>query len=162
MKNSVHTKSGNKNFMDHIDSFSIERGTMIELPKQQTRYVIVDEENGVFLGSYTMSDFQEQIEEEFLEEGEFIPERDLEKSFALFAKDNPFAVSRACSFETIEEAQRFILDSFGSTAKRLKLKTAPVVTQSLYPDVVDLIKSGLGHTTFDMLDGLEITSKYPN
>lgn len=159
MKNSVHSKSGNnKYFMDLIEFFSI-GDTMIELPKNQTRYVIVDEENGVFLGTYTMADFQEQIEEEFLSEGEYIPEHDLDRSFALFAKDNPFSIHRACSFETKEEARRFILDSFGPTAKRLRLKTAPVQCNSYYPDIVELIKSGLGDATFDMLDGLESPSK---
>lgn len=159
MKNSVHTKSGNtKYFMEHVDAFSI-GGSMIQLPKHQTRYVIVDDENGVFLGTYTMADFQEQIEQEFLQEGEYIPEGDLDRSFALFAKDNPFSIHRACSFETKEEAKRFIIDSFGPTAKRLRLKTEPVQCSSYYPDVVELIKSGLGHTTFDMLDGLESPSK---
>ena len=159
MKNSVHSKSiDNKYFAHLIEVFSI-GDTMIELPKTQTRYVIVDDENGVFLGTYTMADFQEQIEEEFLSDGEYIPEHDLDRSFALFAKDNPFSIHRACSFETKEEARRFILDSFGPTAKRLRLKTAPVQCSSYYPDIVELIKSGLGDATFDMLDGLESPSK---
>ncbi len=154
MKNLVTTKN--------IDDILLIGEHMIELPKRQTRYVIVDDENGIFLGTYTMADFKQKIEEEFLGEDEYIPPYDLDRSFALFAKDNPFSVPRACSFETREEARRFILDSFGPTAKKLRLKTAPVQTASLYPDVVDLIKSDLGHMTFDMLDGLDIPSKYPH
>ena len=152
MKNLVTTKN--------IDDILLIGEHMIQLPKRQTRYVIVDDENGIFLGTYTMADFKQKIEEEFLGEDEYIPPYDLDRSFALFAKDNPFSVPRACSFETREEARHFIKDQFGPTAKRLRLKTAPVETSSQYPDVVDLIKSNLGHMTFDMLDGLDITSKY--
>lgn len=127
---------------------------MIELPQQQTRYVIIDDDNGVFLGTYTMADFQ--VEEDFFEGHE---DANLDKSFALFAKDNPFSIHRACSFETAEEAKRFIKDSFGVKASELSLKTAPVKCSSYYPDVVDLVKSGYGDYTYDMLDGLESPSE---
>lgn len=154
MKNLVHTKTG-------VDPINI-GGNMIELPKTTTRYVIIDDKNGVFLGTYTMADFKSKIEEEFLEDHEYIEPTDLDKSFALFAKDNPFLVPRACSFETKEEAKQFISDSFGNTAGKLNLSLEPVSTGSHYPNVVELIKSNLGYTTFDMLDGLEIHGKYPH
>lgn len=132
---------------------------MIELPKIKTRYVIIDDSNGVFLGTYTMADFADEIEENFLGPGERIHHEDLDRSFALFAKDNPFSIHRACSFETSEEARRFIKDNFGVNAKKLNLGAFPVETSTFYPDVVDLIKSGYSQHTFDMLDGLESPSK---
>ena len=134
-------------------------GSMIELPKTRTRYIIIDDSNGVFLGTYTMADFEEEIESNFLQEGEYIAQEDLDRSFALFAKDNPFSIHRACSFASVEEAQRFIKDSFGKTAKNLKLDAFPVETTTYYPDIVDLIKSGYSQHTFDMLDGIESPSK---
>jgi len=154
MKNLVHTKTG-------VDPINI-GGNMFELPTLQTRYVIIDDNNGVFLGTYTMADFKSKIEEEYLEDHEYISGDDMDKSFALFAKDNPFAVPRACSFETKEEAKQFISDSFGNTAGKLNLSLAPVVTGSHFPNVIELIKSNLGSTTFDMLDGLEVSGKYPH
>jgi hypothetical protein len=150
----------NTNRMFPSTLIPINGGDMIDLPNKKTRYVIIDETNGVFLGTYTMLDFQEEIEEGFLSSNENMSTEDWNKSFALFAKDNPFEIYRACSFATIEEAKRFIKDAFGTAAKKLKLKTAPVTCSSYYPDVIDLIKSGHGVHTFDMMDGLESPSKH--
>jgi hypothetical protein len=141
-------------------SIPLNGGNMIDLPSKKTRYVIIDDEHGVFLGTYTMLDFQSEIEEGFLSANEEMSHEDWNKSFALFAKDNPFEIYRACSFSTSQEAKRFIKDAFGGAAKKLKLKTAPVECSSYYPDVIDLIKSGYGEHTYDMMDGLASPSKH--
>jgi hypothetical protein len=114
----------------------------------KTRYVIVDEENGVFLGTYSPS----QMKMLFTN----VPEEDVETTYALFAKDNPFSTYRACSFQSVTEAMWYIYENFGSA---LELDVKPVECSTPYPDVVELIKSGLGDKTFDMMDGMEPVSE---
>lgn len=123
----------------------------------KTRYVIVDKENGVFLGTYSLADVQGKIEELFLNVGERIADKDLDRSFALFAKDNPFGVPRACSFKTKVEAGMFIYENFKKGEFQFSIEGVKCVTP--YPDVVELIKSGLGDSTFDMMDCLETISE---
>lgn len=115
--------------------------------KNKTRYVIVDEENGVFLGTYSPARMKMLLN---------IEDDEVEQSYALFARDNPFTVARSCSFESVSEAQWFIYQNFGSN---LELTIEPVKCSSKYPDVVELIKSGLEHATFDMMDGLDYISE---
>ena len=94
------------------------------------RYIIIDQNRGVFLGTYTDEDVGKDSNTETTD-----------KRYALFASNNPFYITKACSFESENMAQSYI-------------KALPIESDEEYPDVVDIIKSGYGDHIYDMLDGL--------
>lgn len=104
---------------------------------KKTRYIILDEYMGVFLGTYDASD---------LGAGDG-------RVYACFAANNPFGLTNACSFRTEAAAKYFIRDTF-APHKRPDLKTVPIETDSEFPSVVDIIKSGYAESTYDMMDGM--------
>jgi hypothetical protein len=118
---------------------------------KKTRYILIDNKLGVFLGSYSMQDF---IEPKAILEGKVNMLKEDPRSYALFAKHNPFGVTDAESFESKEEAEQFIRDAFFDV-KDVGLSAQPVDTDLDDPDLIDIIKAGYGDHTFDMLEGLE-------
>ena len=104
---------------------------------KKTRYIIVDKDLGVFLGTYHGSDLG----------------ADDDRIYACFAANNPFGLVNACSFKTEAAAKYFINDTF-APQKRPGLKPAAVETDSEFPHVVEIIKSGYGDFTHDMSDML--------
>lgn len=105
---------------------------------KKIRYIISDENMGVFLGTYNGYDLGME------EDG---------RIYACFAANNPFGLTTACSFKTERAAFHYIQDMFPPNKQR-KLSTLEVETDSEFPTVVDMIKSGHGEKTFDMIDGL--------
>jgi hypothetical protein len=93
---------------------------------------------GVFLGTYNGYDLGME---------------DDGRVYACFAANNPFGLTTACSFKTERTAQNYITDLFPPKKQR-QLSTLTVETETEFPTVVDLIKSGHGDITFDMIDGL--------
>jgi hypothetical protein len=96
------------------------------------RYVILDRKEGVFLGTH--------VDESLDPEGVV---------FVLWSKDNVFSCHKAYSFENKSEATIFA----ETTLKRWPLaQVASVKTEDKYVDVIDLLKSGYGKYTHDMID----------
>jgi hypothetical protein len=118
---------------------------------KKTRYILIDNKLGVFLGSYSMQDF---VEPKAILEGKVNMLKEDPRSYALFAKHNPFGVTDAESFDSKEEAEQFIRDAFFDV-KGVGLSAQPVDTDLDDPDLIDIIKAGYGDHTFDMLEGLE-------
>ena len=113
----------------------------------KTKYVILDHDLGVFLGSYT-SDFFEDKEVIQSSDG------DIPKMYGLFASNNPFAITRAFAFNSVKEADKYI-GQFFPKETALHLHIVPVKTsQNEYVDLAELCKSGLAEYTYDMLDGM--------
>ena len=106
---------------------------------KKTRYIIVDKNKGVFLGTYTPADFGGDPEDK--------------QVYALFASNNHFRLTQACSFKTAISAETYIKDVFPKN-KGFNLKAFAVTTELEFPSVVDIIKSGYGAYTHDMVDGL--------
>lgn len=92
---------------------------------------------GVFLGTYTGEDLG----------------ADDGRIYACFAANNPFSLTTACSFRSENMANYFIRDTFAPHKQR-QLKVLPVETETEFPTVVDIIKSGYGDLTHDMIDGM--------
>ena len=94
---------------------------------------------GVFLGTY--NGYELGMEED-------------SRIYACFAANNPFGLTTACSFKTERAAYTYISDMFPPRKAR-NLSTFEVETDTEFPSVVDLIKSGFGtEHTFEMIDGL--------
>ena len=93
---------------------------------------------GVFIGTYKGCDLGME---------------DDGRVYATFAANNPFGVTNVCSFKTERAACNYIVDMF-PPRKQKQLSTLKVETETEFPTVVDLIKSGHGDHTFDMIDGL--------
>jgi hypothetical protein len=106
---------------------------------KKTRYIIVDKEKGVFLGTYTPSDFGGDPSDKNI--------------YALFASNNHLGLTQACSFKTAISAETYIKDVFPKN-QGFKLKAFAIQTEQEFPSVVDIIKSGYGDYTHDMMDGL--------
>ena len=102
---------------------------------KKTRYIIIDDSMGVFLGTYKGSEFGAH-------DG---------RVYVCFAANNPFGLTNAYSFKTENSAKYFINDTF-SQHKKKDLKTVPVETNSEFPTVIDIIKSGYVSSTHDMID----------
>ena len=110
---------------------------------KKTRYIIVDEELGVFLGTYNGEDLG----------------HDDNRIYACFAANNPFALTTACSFPTKNVANYFIRDTF-HPRRRPSLNVLSVECESEFPNVVEIIKSGYEEFTHDMTEILfETTSQ---
>lgn len=107
------------------------------MKKTQTRYIILDKDRGVFLGTYNGEDLG----------------ADDGRIYACFAADNPFGLTNSCSFRSYNIAEYFIRDTFSPQRKK-HLMVVPVETESEFPSVVDIIKSGYADYTFDMIDGM--------
>lgn len=109
---------------------------------KKPRYIIIDQNRGVFLGTYTDEDVGEDSNTETSD-----------KRYALFASNNPFYITKACSFKSENMAQAYIKDVF-APKRWEELEALPIESDEEYPDVVDIIKSGYGDHIYDMLDGL--------
>jgi len=105
---------------------------------KKIRYIISDDHMGVFLGTYNGYDLGME---------------DDSRIYACFAANNPFGLTTACSFKTERAAYHFIRDMF-PPKKHGMLKTFAVETESEFPTVVEMIKSGHADITFDMIDSL--------
>lgn len=119
----------------------------------RTKYIIIEGKMGVFLGTYALADLYDDDEIDITE----ISETEYNKSYAVFASDNPLGIPIAMSFENLNDAEEFIKDAFKGT-NNLKLMPVPIETKNHNPDVIDIIKSGYGEFTFDMMDGLPSAS----
>lgn len=99
------------------------------------RYIIIDSNMGVFLGTY---------------DGHQLGKDD-DRMYTCFAENNPFGLTTACSFKSHRAANHFIKDMFPHK-KHLELESLPVETQTEFPTVVEIIKAGYSEHCGDMLD----------
>ena len=91
---------------------------------------------GVFLGTY---------------DGRELGYDDDGRVFACFSRNNPFNLTTACSFRSKFAAETFAKDMFAPN-KAKKLSALEVETDSEFPSVVDIIKSGHNEAAGDMLE----------
>ena len=103
---------------------------------KKRRYILADKDMGVFLGTY---------------DGRELGYEDDGRVFACFASNNPFNLTTACSFKTQTAADSFAKDMF-APHKYKKLTALPVMTDSEFPSVVDIIKSGHYEESAEMLE----------
>lgn len=95
------------------------------------RYAIIEEDLGFFLGAF--------------------------QKFGVFAKTDLFGLHKAYSFKTEEEANKFIGEYLGKD--RGYWLVVSIDTDEKYIDVVDLLKSGYGKYTHNMVDSLPMTNQ---
>lgn len=106
--------------------------------KKKRRYIVFDDNMGVFLGTYNGYDLGME---------------DDGRVYACFAANNPFGLTNCSSFKSERAASHYINDMFPPRKQR-NLNIGEVETETEFPTVVDLIKSGYEDQTFDMIDGL--------
>lgn len=105
---------------------------------KKIRYIISDNNMGVFLGTYNGYDLGME---------------DDGRIYACFAANNPFGLTTCCSFKTERAANQYKSDMFPPRKMR-SLVIKEVECDTEFPTVVDLIKSGHGDDCYDMIDGL--------
>jgi len=112
----------------------------VQSPKgKNTRWIIVDPEEGIFLGTKS---------ENYDSKGSGI--------IALFSAENIFDITKAVSFESEKEAKNYMKHHI--TFMCPAAYTVPVKSNEEFVDVVDLIKSGYGTHALDMMDALPMKS----
>ncbi len=120
------------------------------------RWVIVEKDKGIFLGSYTPEDIGKSFSE--LADGYYNGSGEA-PARALFANDNIFGLDRCCSFASQAEAHFYLSHFFKGSSGRFKFKVIKIESEDAYPHVVDLIKAGLSEYTFEMTDLLFAEAK---
>ena len=113
------------------------------------KYVIIDPEEGVFLGTTGRNDIPPYVD---------IPQD--ARIVALFSGNNIFDLTKAVAFFHKEDAQSYLHqyiyrrcpDAFIASIKTEK-NTTP------YVDAIDILKSGYGQYIPDMLDALPMPSQ---
>ena len=101
------------------------------------RYVILDPEAGVFLGTHKTKMYGPA--------GATVP---------LWSATNFFQLTKAFSFDSKKDAMLYIRTFLSD---RPDIFVGEVNSKDKYVDLVDLLKSGYELFTFDMIDGLEIS-----
>lgn len=113
------------------------------------KYVIIDPEDGVFLGTTGRSELPSHLS---------VPED--ASIIALFSSNNIFDLTKAVAFFEKEDAQGY-LNTYISR-RYPSAFIAPVETyeeESNYVDVVDMVKSGYGEYLEDMIDAIPMPSQ---
>lgn len=95
------------------------------------RHLIIEKDLGVFLGYY--------------------------KGFFLFAKDSILPITKAPSYDTIEEAEYYISQYLPKKDKKYGVIT--VDSKDRYINVIELIKQGYSNYTHNMIDHLPMLSE---
>lgn len=113
----------------------------------KTKYIIIDEVRGVFLGSYSTSIFDNQPE---LDNDIYDVQGD-NKLYALFADHNPFEVSFAPTFHSQKAAQYYIREYMSNPAF-VNIKAFPIQAEDEYASLVEIIKAGYEEHTYEMLN----------
>lgn len=90
------------------------------------RYAIVEEDLGFFLGAF--------------------------QKYGVFAKTDVFGLHKAFSFDTEEKANEFINEYLGRDRGDWLVVT--IETNDKYIDIIDLLKSGYGKYTHQMIDAI--------
>jgi hypothetical protein len=95
------------------------------------RYVIVEKDLGVFLGAIDI--------------------------YAVFAKHNHLKLDKVVSFETEKDALYCVEQYLIKVGKDFQVES--VNTDKVYIPVEEIIKSGLGEYTHNMMDNIRMTSE---
>jgi predicted Co/Zn/Cd cation transporter (cation efflux family) len=95
-----------------------------------TRYLLINKEMGVFLGTYL--------------------------KYVLFAKSDAEEIVKAYSFSDEESAREFA--KIGTEMSQEDYFIAPIQANDKYVHVVDLIKAGYGDHVYNLMNNIEMVS----
>lgn len=105
------------------------------------RYMIADEDFGVFLGTHMSTPLAEEKS----------------KLYAIFARNEMFGIYKATSFDNEEDAKIYI-DEFLSKGFD-KLRILPIESKEKYICASKIIKAGYEKYTHDMMDNMPMLSE---
>jgi hypothetical protein len=95
------------------------------------KVIVISTEKGIFLGSIS--------------------------NYAIFSKTDPIGFPKAYGFESMEEAHNFIHTAFPKSANTMFY--VPILSDSDYVSVVDIIKQGYEKYTYNMMDYMPMPSE---
>lgn len=96
------------------------------------RYIIVDEEQGVFLGAH--------------------------QKYMIFAKNDIYGMTKAYSFDTLEEAQEYVAKILKLSKNKFNSKVIEIDVKARYVKIEDLIRRGYGKYTHNLMDNIPMLS----
>jgi hypothetical protein len=118
------------------------------MKNDMNKYVIIDPEDGVFLGT-TGRDAAEA----------FIDVPRGARVIALFSGNNIFDLTKAAAFFTERDADDYMRAYIKRPSSRAFVAKIESDSKEPYVDVVDLIKSGYGEYVEDMVDAIPMLSQ---
>lgn len=112
------------------------------------KYVIIDPEDGVFLGT-TGRD----VAEAFID----IPKG--ARVIALFSNNNIFDLTKAAAFFSERDADEYMRAYIKRQSSKAFVAKVESNSKEPYVDVIDLIKSGYGEYVWDMIDAMPMNNQ---
>ena len=114
------------------------------------KYIIIDPEDGVFLGTAGRHQIGHL-------EMDIPPEA---RTIALFSSNNVFDITKAAAFFDEEEAKQYLRQYIGRRFPKAFIAKINVPTDfNPYVDVVDIVKSGYGQYALDMIDAMPMDNQ---
>ena len=112
------------------------------------KYIIIDPDEGVFLGT-AKNDELELIPR--------VPEG--VRILALFSSNNIFEITKAVSFKTEEEAEKYATKYIRhGCPKAFVVGVEDNNPKSQFVDIVDIVKAGYGNFAWEMIEALPMYS----
>ena len=112
------------------------------------KYVIIDPEDGVFLGTTGRDNAEAFID---------IPRG--ARVIALFSGNNIFDLTKAAAFFTERDANEYMKAYIKRPSSGAFVAKVESDSKEPYVDVIDLIKSGYGEYVVDMIDAIPMLSQ---
>ena len=106
------------------------------------RYIIIDPEEGVFLGTH----------------GTPIPSQGV-RIVPLFSKHNLFEITKAASFPDKKEATAYLNRYLKAVCPNAFIAPIESKHKSEFVDVIDIVKSGYGKYAEDMVDAIPMDNR---
>lgn len=119
------------------------------MKSDMNKYVIIDPEDGVFLGT-TGRDTAEA----------FIDVPKGARVIALFSGNNIFDLTKAAAFFSERDANEYMKAYIKRSSSGAFIAKIESDSKEPYVDVIDLIKSGYGEYTHDMVDAIPMLSQH--
>lgn len=114
-----------------------------------SKYIIIDPEDGIFLGTTGRKEVSGYRD--------LPPQADI---IALFSSDNIFDLTKAAAFPNKDDAERYMNTYIlRRSPKAFVAEVNAADKNSPFVDLVDIIKSGYGDYTGDMIDAIPMTNQ---
>jgi hypothetical protein len=112
------------------------------------KYIIIDPEEGIFLGTAKHEDMQ------------FLPRHPNDgRLIAMFSRNNLLDITKAVGFFNMEDAERYLKIYISKRCPYAFIGSVEDDTPGPYVDTIDIVKSGYGEYAWDMIDALPMPSQ---
>lgn len=112
------------------------------------KYIIIDPDDGIFLGTTGRDTAEAYID---------VPRG--ARVIALFSNNNIFDLTKAAAFFTEKDAIEYMHAYIKRPHSKVFVAEVETSDKTPYADVIDIIKSGYGEHTWDMVDAIPMLNQ---